>query len=228
MSPIFPMWPECTTRQRRLEKAGLCFFLSSSFLGRGSSNTSGLFSPSLWYSVPAPASPPRPVRSTPPSALPGFCCLIAPTQAATPCSRLPTFFSFFCRRGVSWWIYKAHMQTVGRVERHLYTQRMRICEREKGGEQATVKLIRTSCVYSSLSLSLFLPPLYLWEALMWLSAWKLNEKCIIAFPFTVSPPFSFLSFPVLSPATLRPASMTQCFHATRGTFPKATEKSCQD
>lgn len=47
---------------------------------------------------------------------------------------------------------------------------------------------------------------------MWLSAWKLNEKCIIAFPFTVSSPF----FPLLLPSpcdTRGPALMALCLNA---------------
>lgn len=47
---------------------------------------------------------------------------------------------------------------------------------------------------------------------MWLSAWKLNEKCIIAFPFTVSSPF----FPLLLPSprvTLGPSLMALCLNA---------------
>lgn len=177
-------------------KGGLCFILLP-WVWRHQR----LGASSVWYSLPAPSSPPRPIRSLhlpshPP--WPSKVCAVwlLLHKPATPCSRLLTFFGRW--GGVPWWIYKAHIQTVGRVETHLCTQTTTVCvcEREKVGEQATVKLIRTSCVYFILSHSLS-PSLYLWEALMWLSAWKLNEKCIIAFPFTVSTPFSFLSSPLL-------------------------------
>lgn len=47
---------------------------------------------------------------------------------------------------------------------------------------------------------------------MWLSAWKLNEKCIIASSFSAPPP------------TSGPVFMTQLFSATWGKFPKAFKK----
>lgn len=63
----------------------------------------------FWCASPSPSSPSSPAPYTgsafpppllPSPALPGFCCLIAPTWAATPCSRLELFF--FCTWGGVW------------------------------------------------------------------------------------------------------------------------------
>lgn len=156
------MRPECTINQCRVERVGLCSFLFPSLHGRGTSSTSGLPPPpSLWYPFPAPTPLPFPQ---------GPHWILLFDHSYISCNSTVSLKHFFIGSwGMSWWIYKTRIQTVGRVEAP--SHREGVCVRERRGrEQATVKLIRTSCVYFALSLFLSPLPLYLWEALMWLSA----------------------------------------------------------
>lgn len=117
--------------------------------------------PSLWYPFPAPTPLPFPQ---------GPHWILLFDHSYISCNSTVSLKHFFIGSwGMSWWIYKTRIQTVGRVEAP--SHREGVCVRERRGrEQATVKLIRTSCVYFALSLFLSPLPLYLWEALMWLSA----------------------------------------------------------
>lgn len=169
----------------------LSFFLFFPSWGVAAATPQGFISLLLWYFFPVTPPDPHPQ---------GFSCFLQfdhPSQLAT--------FSY--RMGVLWWIYKAHTGSGMGCEMHSDTLRMAV--RDEGGEeQATVKLIRTSCICFTQSLFPPTPPLYLWNALMCLSAWKCNEKCIIAIPLTVPPP-SRSSSPLFSPSLYLDAASSQ-------------------
>lgn len=181
-------FPHVTWMHHETEACGkggslLLFFFSSFFGRRGSSNTSGLFPPALRYPPDPPALSPSPNTLTPRPSL-VFTVWSFLHRLWVPAVGSQLFF--IDGGGLVMNLQGTHTDTGRGRDTFMNMENENV--RETGGELATVKLIRTSC--------LSLPPFYLWEALMWLSAWKLNEKCIIAFPFTVSPPFLSSPFPI--------------------------------
>lgn len=136
-----PQWPECTTRQLREERVDVCPLLAdfSSWWGVAAT-PQGFFSlsPSIFLSCHSHPAPP-------PQGLP--CVFFAvgsnlhKSQSPVACSQL----SSSKLKGVSWWIYKGAMGRVGRRSQE---------DCERGNGEATVTLMRTSCICFTLFYSL--------------------------------------------------------------------------
>lgn len=122
--------------------------------------------PWAWYKQHLRATPRYPFPAPTPLPFPqGPHWILLFDHSYISCNSTVSLKHFFIGSwGMSWWIYKTRIQTVGRVEAP--SHREGVCVRERRGrESKRVKLIRTSCVYFALSPSFSLPFLSISERL---------------------------------------------------------------